>query len=70
MTMTQQPTATVDEHVLTVPPDARHRHDSACYWEVEGFRWQCVTYPLVGYALEHCTAIGRPVADSAPETKP
>jgi hypothetical protein len=41
-----------------------HRHDSACYWDVENCRWQCATYPGIRYALEHCTAIGQPVAHS------
>jgi hypothetical protein len=54
----------------TVPPEARHGHDSACYWDVENCRWRCVTYPGFRSALERCTAIARPVADSRPEARP
>jgi hypothetical protein len=50
--------------------ELRHQHSSACYWSIDDCRWQCATYPLVGYALEHCTSIGRPVADDGPETRP
>ena len=70
MTMTQQPAPAVEGQARTMPSEARHRHDSACYWDVDDCRWQCVTYSLVGYALEHCTSIGRPVADNDPETRP
>jgi hypothetical protein len=63
--MTPQPTAVLAGHDRTAPPEARHRHDSACYWDVDECRWQCVTYPLVRYALERCTAIRRPVATTS-----
>ena len=65
-----QPSTAFAERVRTVPLEAGHRHDGACYWDAEECRWQCVTYSLVGYALEHCTSIGRPVADNDPETRP
>jgi hypothetical protein len=68
--MTPQSTAAVAGQVRTVPPEAPHRHDSACFWDVDDCRWQCVTYPGVRYAIEGCTAIGRPVADIGPETRP
>jgi|tagenome__1003787_1003787.scaffolds.fasta_scaffold19047157_2 hypothetical protein len=68
--MTPYPTTVVAEAVRTVPPEARHRHNSACYWHVDECRWQCVTYPGVRYAFEHCTAIARPVPHSGPETRP
>ena len=56
--MTPQPTAAVTGHVRTAPAEARHRHDSACYWDVDECRWQCVIDPRVRYALERCTTIG------------
>jgi hypothetical protein len=65
--MTATPTAAVAGHAGTVPPEAAHRHDSACFWDVDGCRWLCTTYPLVRYALEHGTAIARPVADRGSE---
>ena len=68
--MTPQSTAAVAGRARTVSPDARHGHDSACYWDVDECRWQCVTYPRVHDGLAHCTAIGRPVADSRPEGRP
>ena len=67
--MTTQPTSTVAGRVRTLPPEQRHRHDSACYWDVHHCRWQCVTYPGVRYALERCTAIARPVDDSGTERR-
>ena len=54
----------------TAIPEPRHHHSSACYWSVDDCRWQCVTYPLVGHALEHCTALARPVPHTGPETRP
>jgi hypothetical protein len=57
--MTPQPTAALAGHARTVTPEARHRHDSACYWDVDDCRWQCVTYPGARYAPERCTATGR-----------
>jgi hypothetical protein len=68
--MTLQPSAALAGRARTVPPEARHRHDNACYWDVDDCRWQCGTHPGVRYALEQCTGIGRPVADSGLETKP
>jgi hypothetical protein len=68
--MTPHPTTAFAERVPTVPPEAPTRHDSAGYWDVEECRWQGVTYPGIGYALEHCTAIARPVTDTGPETRP
>jgi hypothetical protein len=41
--MTPQSTAAVAGQVRTVPPEAPHRHDSACFWDVDECRWQCVT---------------------------
>jgi hypothetical protein len=67
--MTPQPTATLARHARTVPPEAQHGHDSACFWDVQDCRWQCVTHPTVGYTLERCTAIGQAVADGGPETR-
>jgi hypothetical protein len=57
--MTPQPTAALAGHARTVTPEARHRHDSACYWDVDDCRWRCVTYPGARYAPERCTATGR-----------
>jgi hypothetical protein len=54
--MSPQPTAAVAGEVRAVSPESRHRHNSACYWDVDECRWQCVTYPGVGYAVERCTA--------------
>jgi hypothetical protein len=67
MTMTSPQIAALAGRAPTVPPEARHRHDSTCHWDVDDCRWQCVTYPRVHDDLEHCTAIGRPVADSRPK---
>jgi hypothetical protein len=66
--MTPQSTTAVAERVRT--PEAPIRSDNARYWDVHECRWQGATYPLARYALEHCTTIGRPVADDAPETRP
>jgi hypothetical protein len=30
---------------LTVHREARHQHDSSCYWDVDECGWQCGTYP-------------------------
>jgi hypothetical protein len=56
----------------TAPAEARHRHrhDSACFWDVDDCRWQCAPYPRLTGARDRCTAIGPPVADGSPETKP
>jgi hypothetical protein len=68
--MTPQPTAVVAELVRTPPSEARHGHDDARYWDVDECRWQCAAYPGLRYALERCAGIGRPVADTGPETRP
>ena len=67
--MTRQPSTAFAQPVRTALPEAQHGHDSTCYWDVDECRWQCVTFPLVGDALERCTAIGRPVTDICPETQ-
>jgi hypothetical protein len=59
--MTTQPTCSDAAQIRTVPPEPRHRHDSACYWDVDECHWKCLTYPLFGSALEHPIGIGRPV---------
>ena len=68
--MTPPPSSALAGHARAVPPEARHRHDNACYWDVDTCRWQCVPHPGVPYALDHCTGIGRPVPDSGQETMP
>jgi hypothetical protein len=68
--MTLLATPALTSPAPTVLLEAPHRHDSACYWDVIECHWQCVPYPLVRYALEHCTAIGRRAADTAAKTRP
>jgi hypothetical protein len=68
--MTSQPTAAAAGHARTLHTEARHRHDSACFWDLDDCRWQCATYPLLGYALERCTATGPSVPDRGPEPRP
>jgi hypothetical protein len=68
--MTTQATASVAGQIRPVPAEPRHRHSSACYWDVDDCHWQCLTYPLVRYALEHSSASERPGADTGPETQP
>ena len=69
--MGTQPTAVLARPTPTVvAPEPRHEHGTACYWDVDDCRWQCVTYPLARYALEHCTALARPVRHTSPETRP
>jgi catechol 2,3-dioxygenase-like lactoylglutathione lyase family enzyme len=69
-TMTLQSTTTLARRVSTAPPDSGHQHDRSCYWDAGECRWSCYTYPPVGYAFEHCTAIGRSVANTGPGTQP
>jgi hypothetical protein len=64
--MTPQPASSVAEQIGTVPPAARHQHDSACYWDVDDCRWQCLGRPLRRYG--HPSANGRPATDT--ETRP
>src|SRR3569833_2204836 len=60
-TMSTQPTAVLARPARTVvPPEPMHQHGTACHWDVDDCRWQCVAYPLARYALEHCTALARP----------
>jgi hypothetical protein len=68
--MTTQPISPVEGQSRSATPEPRHKHVGACYWDVDDCRWQCATYPGVRYALEHCTAIGRPVADTGTERRP
>jgi hypothetical protein len=68
--MTPQASTAFAERSRTVPPEPRHQHDSACYWDVDDCRWQCATYPLVSYALERCTSITRPFAGTGPASRP
>jgi hypothetical protein len=58
--MTPQSTAAVAGQVRTVPPEAPHRHDSACFWDVDECRWQCVTNRYDG--VGPMSATGRPIA--------
>jgi hypothetical protein len=69
MTMTLPQTAALAGRAPTVPPEARHRHDNACYWDVDDCRWQCGTHPLLGDALECCTATGGSAGDNWLKTK-
>jgi hypothetical protein len=39
--MTVQLTTAVASRDRTAPAEARHRHDSACFWDVDECRWQC-----------------------------
>jgi hypothetical protein len=64
--VTTQPAVASPGDVRTVPTEAWRRHDSSCFWDVDECRWQCATYPLLGYAVERRTAIGRPVAHAGP----
>jgi hypothetical protein len=57
--MTPQSTAAVAGQVRTVPPEAPHRHDSACFWDVDECRWQCVTYRYDGVGRGRVSAHGR-----------
>jgi hypothetical protein len=50
MTTTQQLTATLDGHVSTVLPGARHQHGNACYWDVDACGWRCAASPPVDSA--------------------
>ena len=69
--MSTQPTVVVASPTRTVdPPEPLHRHGTACYWDVDDCRWQCVTYPLDRYPLEHGTSVARPVLHTGPETRP
>jgi len=54
--MTVQPTTPVASRDRTAPAEARHRHDSDCFWDVDECRWRCGTYPEVRYVLERRTA--------------
>jgi hypothetical protein len=67
--MTQQPTVTAEGHAHAVAPEVRHEHTSACFWHVEDCRWQCTTYPLLRYALEHCSPTAQTVEDNGPEAR-
>jgi hypothetical protein len=67
--MTPQSTTAFAERVHTAPPEPRHQYDSARYWDVVECRWHGATYPGIGYALERCTAITRPVTDTGPDTR-
>jgi hypothetical protein len=53
--MTVQLTTAVASRDRTAPAQARHRHDRACFWDVDECRWQCGSYPLVRHALERGT---------------
>jgi hypothetical protein len=68
--MTPQPTAALAGHAHTVPPEARHRHGSTCYWELDDCRWQCTTYPRLSYTLDPSTPSARPVLHTGPEARP
>jgi|tagenome__1003787_1003787.scaffolds.fasta_scaffold12734387_1 hypothetical protein len=60
--MTPQASTAFAERSRTVPPEARHQHDSACYWDVDDCRWRCATYPphqLCARALHVDHASGR-----------
>jgi hypothetical protein len=67
--MKAQPTATIAGRGPAAPPDGRHQHTNACVWDVEDCRWQCTTYPLLRYALEHCTPTAQTVDDTGPGTR-
>jgi hypothetical protein len=67
--MTQQSTVAAAGYDHTAPV-VRHEHTSACFWDVEDCRWQCTTYPLLRYALEHCTPTAQTVEDNGPEMRP
>jgi hypothetical protein len=68
--MTPQSTAAVAGRDRTVPPDARHRHTSACFWDVDECRWQCVTYPGIRCTPERRPTIGRLVTHTGWEITP
>jgi hypothetical protein len=63
------PQSVLARRAATATPEPRHQHGSACYWNVDDCRWQCVTYPLVRYALDHCTALARPVLHTDTEAR-
>jgi hypothetical protein len=68
--MTPQPAAALAGRVRPVPREARHRHLSSCFWDVDECRWQCVTGPGVHYWLEDRAPTGCQVADRGPGTRP
>ena len=68
MTLQAGPALAVFAH--TVPPEARHRHDSACYWDVESCRWQCATYPVSPPRSSAAPRSRDPSADNRPEARP
>jgi hypothetical protein len=65
-----QPSTAFAERVRTASLETGHRHGNACYWDVDDCRWQCVSYPLARYALEHCASIARPVLHTDPGRRP